>query len=184
MEPVQQRISVFTHIRDIPYAIIPGWRNSDTIIRMMISENRGWCGPKHHLLVWMFRRMGIETRLVFIPFRWQDQQVRYPPGFHEILPYLPEAMHLCCKASLNGSWQLIDATWDPPLKDAGFPINERWDGFSETVPAVTEIEPGLKKPEHPLLPEKRKERIDFVNHLNQWMEEIRVQKRNKPPGAF
>jgi hypothetical protein len=30
----------------------------------------------------------------------------------------------------------VDATWDRPLKRAGFPVNEHWDGRSDTKCAV------------------------------------------------
>jgi hypothetical protein len=33
-------------------------------------------------------------------------------------------------------WVLVDATWDSPLKKAGFPVNEHWDGISDTMCAV------------------------------------------------
>lgn len=36
--PIEQRISILSHIRDIPYAIVPEWLDSDDIIRMMIIE--------------------------------------------------------------------------------------------------------------------------------------------------
>jgi hypothetical protein len=30
----------------------------------------------------------------------------------------------------------VDATWDSPLKKAGFPVNDHWDGYSEMKRAV------------------------------------------------
>ena len=34
----------------------------------------------------------------------------------------------------------LDATWDPPLERAGFPVNLKWDGCSDTLNAVKPIE--------------------------------------------
>ena len=120
LQPLQQRINIFSHIRDISYAIVPEWQMEDDLQRMMIDENRGWCGPKHLLLSWMFERLGIRITLVSIPFRWQDQPVQYPDSIRSMFTSLPDTSHLCCQAYLDGSWKILDATWDPPLRRAGF----------------------------------------------------------------
>lgn len=171
---IEQRISIFSHIRDIPYAIVPEWRDSEDVERKMVTANRGWCGPKHHLLAWMFQYLGIEIRFTFIPFRWQDQNVRYPERLTELLPYIPTSTHLCCTALLNGTWQLLDATWDPPLRKAGFLVNKPWDGMSETTPAVVRFQP---KNEDATLYDvaSREKRVEFVGLLNTWLEEIRTE---------
>ena len=163
-------ISVFTHIRDIPYAIIPEWRDSDDIIRQMITQNKGWCGPKHQLLSWMFEQLGFRTRYQYIPFRWQDQPFDYPESLTLLFPHLPSSTHLCTEIFLAGKWTLIDATWDPNLKKAGFPINS-WDGRSETIPAVCRNthtpDLNLEVNENPGV------RVPFIHKLNEWLEKIR-----------
>ncbi|NLV26328.1 MAG: hypothetical protein GXY48_04055 [Methanomicrobiales archaeon] len=176
LSPIEQRISVFSHIRDIPYAIIPGWRFEKDIIRLMIVENRGWCGPKHYLLMWMFEKLGIKTEPYNIPFRWQDQKVQYPALLEKYLQYLPDTNHLCCKALLNKQWQIIDATWDPRLKKAGFPINDPWNGISGTIPAVLGINESNRIPPRDSVPVFKSERFEFTAKLNKWMEEIRSDK--------
>jgi len=52
---------------------------------------------------------------------------------------MPTGTHLACKAYIEGKWILIDATWDVSLKRAGFPVNEKWDGISDTKNAVKPI---------------------------------------------
>ena len=83
-----------------------------------------------------------------------------------------------------GSGALVDATFDPPLRGSGFPVNTSWDGVSETVNAV--------KPLDEILHVNTVERADFVNRakgmyteeeqramdefveaLNAWCEEVR-----------
>lgn len=179
LTPLEQRISIFSHIRDIPYAIVPEWQGTEDLERMIITENRGWCGPKHHLLSWMLQRMGIEVRLVIIPFRWKDQPVRYPDTLMALVSSLPDTSHLCCKALLNDKWRLLDATWDTPLKCAGFPVNNPWDGESDTIPAVTTINPAEKRLIIQPSPAGRKQRIEFVIILNHWMDDIRTRKNEK-----
>ncbi|MDD1724603.1 MAG: hypothetical protein LUQ07_05695 [Methanospirillum sp.] len=177
LSPVDQRISIFSHIRDIPYAIVSEWRNTDDIIRLMVTEDRGWCGPKHQLLIWMFGRLGIRIQPHYIPFRWQDQQVRYPATLRAIVPFLPESTHLCCKAYLEQTWQLLDATWDPPLVRVGFPINDPWDGVSGTIPAVTVTDPDERRQNITPLRVSAGNRAEFVPLLNRWMEEVRSRKK-------
>ena len=177
LSPTEQRISIFSHIRDIPYAIIPEWRESDDIIRMMISENKGWCGPKHHLLLWMFEQLGISIQFTMIPFRWQDQPVKYPDELRACFPYLSPSHHLCCLGYLDNSWKMIDATWDPPLEQVGFPINDPWDGYSATIPAVIRWDENTRTEITPLL-RASLQNCDFTRQLNIWFEEVR---HTKPP---
>lgn len=176
LSPADQRISIFSHIRDIPYAIVPEWSGSDEMIRLMITENRGWCGPKHYLLSWMFEHLGIPVTLISIPFRWQEQPVRYPASLRMQLSTLSDTSHLCCRAYIEGSWVLLDATWDPPLRKAGFPVNDPWDGVSATLPAVIRIsntpDEVMQKP-----PKIRLSRFEFIETLNKWMEDIRQTSR-------
>ncbi|MDD1728196.1 MAG: hypothetical protein LUQ50_03890 [Methanospirillum sp.] len=177
--PIEQRISIFSHIRDIPYAIVPEWLDSDDIIRMMITENRGWCGPKHQLLFWMFERLGIRIRPVYIPFRWQDQPVRYPDSFRTYFSVLPPTNHLFCEVDLGGGWQVLDATWDPPLRHAGFPVNEPWNGISGTIPAVTRVTQGEVSGSVQPSRDRPMKRIGFVSHLNRWLSEVRTDSNNQ-----
>jgi hypothetical protein len=46
------------------------------------------------------------------------------------------AYHLACRVQIGCRWILVDATWDCPLGRAGFPVNDHWDGYSETRCAV------------------------------------------------
>jgi adenylate kinase family enzyme len=39
----------------------------------------------------------------------------------------------------------VDATWDSPLSNAGFPVNDHWDGYSETRCAVKPLKSPVQK---------------------------------------
>lgn len=172
LTPIEMRVSIFNHIRDIPYAIVPEWCSPDIdTVRMMITQNRGWCGPKHQLLLWMYQRLGLQIRLRSIPFRWQDQPVAYPDTIRRYVSYLPSSRHLCCEVFLAGTWRIVDATWDPPLKELGFPINDPWDGVAETTPAVIAI--SKEMPSTVTVPAGQGYRYEFISHFNQWLEEAR-----------
>jgi hypothetical protein len=171
LTPLESRVAIFSHIRDIPYAIIPEWQGSD-LVRMMITQNKGWCGPKHHLLLWMFNKLLIPTRFASIPFRWQDQPVQYPGYLKEYFSTLSGSTHLLCRVYLNGEWKNLDATWDPPLRRVGFPINDPWDGISSTIPAVIQ-HCGQEKKEKISTLEQWENWREFIKHLNLWLDEIR-----------
>jgi hypothetical protein len=172
LTPEGMRISIFSHIRDIPYAIVPEWYSPDIdTVRMMITGNKGWCGPKHQLLFWMYQRLGLQIRFRSIPFRWQDQPVAYPDTIRRYISCLPSSRHLCCEVFLADAWKVVDATWDPPLRALGFPVNEPWDGVSETLPAVIAL--SEEKPSTGTGPAAQGYRYDFVHHLNRWLEEAR-----------
>ena len=177
LSPVEKRISIFSRIRDIPYAIVSEWVDSKDLMKLMIEENKGWCGPKHRLLFWMYQRLGIPIKYLLVPFRWQDQPVSYPDSVKSHFLYLPDSRHLCCMIYLHNSWQILDATWDTPLRKAGFPVNEPWDGIKETALAVVRSEDAdessigkaLRRPDR---------RTSFSSDLNEWLEQVRCSGEN------
>jgi transglutaminase-like putative cysteine protease len=60
-------ISVFEHIRDIPYSLAVPMTDPDTAPEQILSLGKGYCGPKHYLLAEMYRRMRIRGRLCHVP---------------------------------------------------------------------------------------------------------------------
>jgi hypothetical protein len=124
------------------------------------------------------------VKFVTYPFKWLDPRIKYPPEIKKIVEKLPTTYHLACKANINSRWVLIDATWDPPLEKAGFPVNAGWDGMGDTMNAVATIEE--------ILHENLQERIayeaarkslytedekalyeKFIPRLNAWLDEVR-----------
>jgi transglutaminase-like putative cysteine protease len=185
MNDKEARIAVFKRIRDIPYAIVPAMRDPAVGPCMMLKENRGSCNPKHVLLADEFRKLGLEVRYANYAFYWDDPAVKYPPELRALTKKLPAGNHLAVKALIEGKWVLVDATWDLPLKKAGFPVNEGWDGVSDTRNAVTPI--------NEVLNETIEERVkydtalrskytdgqkaayaEFMDKLNKWLEELRA----------
>lgn len=140
LEPREARISIYNHIRDIPYAIIPELRDPATGPAGLLEQNKGSCIPKHFLLGIMFEKLGIPVKYATSLYSWDDPRVKYPPDLKMLVKRLPAGAHLTCKAYIEGRWILIDATWDRPLKKAGFPVNETWDGISPTKNAVKAVQ--------------------------------------------
>ncbi|MDD4183445.1 MAG: hypothetical protein PHT53_06465 [Candidatus Omnitrophica bacterium] len=184
LEPKETRISVFTHIRDIPYAIVPQFRDPDVGTSGILDLNKGSCQPKHFLLAAFFDKLNIPIRYVSYPFKWQDQPLSFPDSFKEVLQELPTSYHLACKAYIEYKWVSVDATYDPALKTAGFPITEEWNGLDDTKNAVMPIEEIIhgsleERLSYELAQKSRyteKEKLlsgEFVEKLNSWLLSIR-----------
>ena len=178
------RISIYQHIRDIPYAIIPELRDPRTGPSGMIRMNKGSCVPKHFLMALIMGKLGLEVKYVTYLFSWNDPAIKFPSELKKVARNMPITAHLATKVKIDGRWTLVDATYDLSLKRGGFPVNESWDGVSDTKNAVIPIEEVV----HESLQERLsfagkrvgeytdKERAayaEFTKKLNYWLEELR-----------
>lgn len=144
-------VAVFYHIRDIPYRILPELNHPQNFIRIL-ETNAGSCTPKHLLMAEMYRRLGWDVLLAVYPYCWAEFEDLYPPQLRRLARIMPSANHLACKVLINGSYTLVDATVDPPLGNLGLPVNECWDGASETLlPIVPTGETEIYHPTEALL---------------------------------
>jgi hypothetical protein len=178
------RISVFNHIRDIPYAVVPEIRNPVDGPEGLLKGMKGSCTPKHFLLGRMFEMLRIPIKYVTYPFSWNAKTVAYPLELRKLAEVVPIEYHLACKVRIVNTRVLVDATWDLPLARVGFPVNESWDGASETKLAV--------EPLDEIVHENAQERMNFVqtrksswnaddnlrmDHfitaLNSWLQDVR-----------
>jgi hypothetical protein len=139
-DPRQSLIAVFEHIRDIPYSFAVPTTPPATAPEQILKWGKGSCGPKHYLLAEMYRRLGFDVAYATFPFLWDDPDLQYPPELRRMATGLPVAYHLACRVKIADRWVLVDATWDPPLKRAGFPVNTAWDGRSDTQCAVKPLQ--------------------------------------------
>jgi hypothetical protein len=110
--------------------------NPKTSPEQLFVAGKGSCGPKHYLLAEMYRKLNLSVVYATIAFSWNDQDLHYPPGLQKQAFRLPIAHHIACRVQIGCRWILVDTTWDRPLAKAGFPINDHWDGYSETRCAV------------------------------------------------
>ena len=182
--PIKSRIKIFENIRDIPYATIPELIDPVKGPIRILTQNRGSCSPKHFLLGIMYQKLNIPIQYASYPFNWNDLEANIPPKIRKLAEKMPIGYHVACKAYINKKWIIIDATWDLPLKREGFPVNEDWDGISNTKNAV--------KPHKEIVHDNEYERMDyfrmktawhgkreetlnteFYNEFNNWLEKIR-----------
>lgn len=184
LEPQAARVSVFEHIRDIPYAIMPQLRDPDLGPAQMLKINRGSCQPKHYLLGLFFTKLDIPVKYVTYPFRWVNLPLNYPETLKNIVQELPLAYHLACEVCIDTKWVLVDATWDIALKKANFAVNEKWDGLSDTLNAVIPQEEIFHKSARKRWDYETQKRksytekekniyVEFIEKLNRWLEDLR-----------
>ncbi|UCC11459.1 MAG: hypothetical protein JSW02_08905 [candidate division WOR-3 bacterium] len=159
--PVQSRVSVFEHIRDIPYALIPELIDPITGPQEMLVRNEGSCSPKHFLLGTMLTMLNIPVQYATYPFLWHDLKLHYPDQLRTLVQNMPVEYHVACKAYIDNKWVLVDATWDRALKSGGFVVNEDWDGESDTFNAVN--------PLNEILHKNVRKRMDYVQSKTAYM---------------
>ena len=128
---VEARVSIYHRIRDIPYAVIPELADARRYVEIL-RYGRGSCTPKHFLLGDMYQKLGLMVLYVVYPYRWDEGTAEYPPRLKKLAEAMPTSHHLACRVDINGELVLVDATLDPALKVLGAPVNEEWDGKSDT----------------------------------------------------
>jgi len=173
--PIEARISIYERIRDIPYAGVPELADPERYVEIL-TLGRGSCTPKHLLLCAMYQKLGLTVLFVAYPFRWDDVEIDYPRRLQELAQAMPTSHHLACKVELDSDLVVVDATLDPPLKRLGLPINEQWDGTSDTVFPVPPC--GQEQIYHPSEAYGLRPRLDdaslaFYEELNRWLEKVR-----------
>jgi hypothetical protein len=159
----ESMISIFTHIRDIPYFLMAPVPDHITSAEQLLITGKGSCGPKHYLLAEMFRKLNLCVVYATIAFSWDDLDLHYPPQLREMAARLPIAHHLACRVQVGCRWILVDATWDRPLSKAGFPVNDHWDGYSEMKSAVKPLNSPVREilcTTTPYEPNREKDKTD------------------------
>jgi len=165
-------IRIFENVRDIPYMVIPELIHPEKGPVGMLRLGKGSCSPKHFLIAMMFKKLGIQVKDVICPFSWDDPAIDYPLKLRKLAGEVPIDHHLACRAYISGRWVLVDATWDPPLRMVGFPVNEEWDGVSDTIcavePLTEEVCDTVRLTESEISLRDR-----FYDELNEWLEDVR-----------
>ncbi len=172
------RINIFERIRDIPYAVIPELVDPKKYTDIL-KLNKGSCLPKHLLLCEMYQRLGLDVLYVTYPFNWGALGLNYPKELRDMANCRQSIYHLACKVLIEDKLVLVDATMDIDLKDSGIPVNETWDGISDTRLPIASVEG--EEIYHPseaqyLKPSFTEDDFTFYRQLNTWLEDI----RNRP----
>jgi arylamine N-acetyltransferase len=180
-------VHIFNKVRDIEYHVTEkdllrpekGFRN--------IIGGNGYCVNKHYLLGEGLRQLGYDVCYVSGTFMWAEQDYIKNTGLREIAGKLPLTRHLYCRVTIGGERVLLDATWDSALEKAGFPVN-RWDGRSDTAPAVKMSEEKIyyditshaeshRMAMKEYCPKEKKALADFSRLFNDMLCDIRKKRR-------
>jgi hypothetical protein len=146
MGVLRSRIVIFERIRNIPYSLItdPLLQDPEQAPELLLVRGRGSCTPKHYLLAEMYKKLNLPVIFSVFPFLWNNPDIRYPSRLRELAVHLPVCYHITCRVRIGARWVLVDATWDPPLEKAGFPVNMQWDGYSDTQCAVRPLKSAVR----------------------------------------
>ncbi len=177
-DAVQARISIYEHVRDIPYAVLPELISAANFSDIL-TLGRGSCTPKHLLLCEMFQKLELMVLFAVYPFYWGDSSdimVDNLEPVREIAGTLPMSHHLACRVEIDSRLVLVDATLDPPLAKADLVINQHWDGFNDTLLPMTPCgDEQLYHPSEAHLMDARsgQQWLEFYAKLNTCLEQVR-----------
>lgn len=166
--------TLFERVRDIPFAFRP-----HTDAATLLEVGSGTCAPKHAWLAQLYQALGVQTRFVYVTYRLDDMPGNFPD---ELRPLVHDGVvrgHAALQVLRDGRWLDVDATFDRPLKRAGFVVNEQWDGRSsmplavkpltrvESLEPPARIETVLEITHRTALPR------EVVARVNEWLEATR-----------
>lgn len=166
---------VFQRVRDIPFTFA-AHNDADTLL----ACGAGTCAPKHALLARLYGELGLETRFVYVAFRFEAMPGRFPPPLRNALDDGVLRGHAALRVRRAHGWIDVDATFDEPLAAAGFIVTQGWDGRT-SMPLV--VNPVSRVESH--LPPEHEEQLLGITHrtsfprriveeLNAWLQTVRA----------
>lgn len=177
MTPTETRIAIFELVRRSPYKLT-AWKGDPLSLFVL---GRGDCRHKAAAAAHLLKAAGFSARQTLVTFDWADLPIP-----RRILDLLTDtrSFHDTVLTSINGAEKLFDATWDPDLRAAGFPVLDRWDGLTGTLP-ITRGELRLVRAEE--IPKNtniyefygfrwpiKSKTLEFNRQFNAWSDEMRA----------
>ena len=165
---------VFERVRDIPFRFAVH-NDADTLL----ACGAGTCAPKHALLADLYGELGLETRFIYVAFRFDGMRGDFPPALRAVLDDGVMRAHAALRLRRPHGWIDVDATFDQPLAAAGFIVTQGWDGRM-SMPLV--VNPVSRVESH--LPPEHEEQLLGITHrtgfprrvvaeLNAWLQTVR-----------
>ncbi len=168
-------VRLFERVRDIPFSFA-AHSDADTLL----ACGFGTCAPKHALLARLYAAAGLETRFVYVSFRFDDMPGAFPPDLRALIHDGVVRAHAALQLRRPQGWLDVDATFDRPLAAAGLVVTEGWDGRTSmplTVRPLARVESALP-PEHEeaLLGIRHRTGLSrpAVERLNRWLDTLRA----------
>ena len=171
-------ILLFNKVRDIPYGNIDSRNPKDVYL-----QQKGTCSGKHELLKGLYKSLGIPVKNYIILHSFNSLPVKYPKNIKD---FLSKNMiidpHNFLKIKIEEQWIIVDVTWDLPLKNLGFSVNENWNGKIDCNISVVQGRE-IMKTENSILKKQellskfsvleQKNRKQFLQLLTGWLEKER-----------
>lgn len=181
LPPAQKHIAAYEYARDIAYGDI-GSRNPFDVLK----AHKGTCSGKHALLKKLLEEMGYEVQSWFATHNFGKFPIaQWPSALQEFKDADVPDYHDFLKVKVGGEWLTIDAVFDAPLEELGFPKLE-WDGVtsmqlpvesSDLFPAEGDMEEHKKRLIGALPDEAQKRRKAFLSAMTKWLDEQRAAKK-------
>jgi len=165
MSKIKKIIELYNKVQKIPYYCLRE-RDPD----LLLKKNKGSCSEKHLFLGKEFEKLGVPVKYLLIRFDWNDLPI--PKEIIQKKKNGSAGWHLALKIKPERKWIYVDATWDPKLEKAGFPVTKNWGGKSDTKFAFPPKEI-IELEKAPPKQVKRLENREFYQALNQWLESER-----------
>lgn len=158
--------------REIPYEVL-----KDFSPAALFKHEKGSCTPKHLFLAECLQAIDVPIKYIVIKHYFHKALIDFPSAFKDQIRVLPLCNHTALKVKLQGSWYILDITWDSALK--GFPTNENWNGSSDMLLAVNPegiLEVSRESLSSPLSIYTEQEQIkirEFILFLNEFCQKQR-----------
>lgn len=152
------------------------------------SQGWGTCAGKNYLLAELLETAGVPVTHMIATCDLRDTLPDLPADLRALAESgaLPDVHSFLTVLGPDGP-VLVDASWDPPLAGAGFPVQADWDGCANTllavrpqaVYAVCGPDPSAEKDAvrgrlYQGREEDRARRDRYLAELSAWMETLRV----------
>ncbi len=176
-------VALFEKIRNIPYIIEKTLLDPRSEPTAILKLNRGSCSPKHYLLGTMYEEMGLKVKYLSYKFTWNDDRFLkiFPEDLALLAKDFPMLDHFNIEVLINNKWTLVDASFNPELKQLGFLINENWDGVKDQTNAFTPLDRKehatawnyasyMQQERDKMSSEQKVKAGKFVERFNAWVE--------------
>lgn len=179
LSPAETRVAIFELVRRVPYKLT-SWKGDRV---SLFALGRGDCRHKAAAAEILLKSAGMQAQHRLVTFDWVDLPIP-----RELLGLLTDtrSFHDTVFVDIDGKPTLYDATWDPPLYSAGFPVLDRWDGVSETLPitfGLSQVVDMAAIPKNSNLYEQfgfrwpeRKKTLAFNRAFNAWSDGVRARR--------
>jgi hypothetical protein len=108
----ESMISIFSHIRDIPYSLVVPMHDPKISPQQLLVAGKGSCGPKHYLLAEMYRKLNLSVVYATIAFSWNDPDLHYPRNSENRLSDSRShtTLRAGCRSGAAGYWWMRRGT--------------------------------------------------------------------------